>query len=108
MHKGYACCGAALLLGFVFGSSNAFSSCWVVQILSQVTLPDLHDNQAGFTEYYQTWLRHWRLDNSIIQRGVTSDNWSRPLAFFLKVVCRVSSRQGATIDVFKSEIENQK
>ena len=62
----------------------------------------------GFTEYYRTWLRHWRLDNSIIQRGVTSDNWSRPLAFFPKVVCRVSSRQGATIDVFKSEIENQK
>ena len=30
---------------------------------------------TGFTEYYQKWLRHWRLDNSIIQRGVTSDNW---------------------------------
>ena len=64
--------------------------------------------QAGFTEYYQTWLRHWRLDNSIIQRGVTSDNWSRPLAFFPKVVCRVSSRRGAPADAFRIEIENKK
>ena len=62
----------------------------------------------GFTEYYQTWLRHWRLDNSIIQRGVTSDNWSRPLAFFPKVVCRVSSRRGAPADAFRIEIENKK
>jgi len=65
-------------------------------------------DDAGFTEYYQTWLRHWRLDNSIIQRGVTSDNRSRPLAFFPKVVCRVSSRRGASIDVFRSESENAK
>jgi len=65
-------------------------------------------DDAGFTEYYQTWLRHWRVDNSIIQRGVTSDNRSRPLAFFPKVVCRVSSRRGASIDVFRSESENAK
>ncbi len=63
---------------------------------------------TGFTEYYQTWLRHWRLDNSIIQRGVTSDNWSRPLAFFPKVVCRVSSRRGAPADAFRCESENAK
>ncbi len=62
----------------------------------------------GFTEYYQTWLRHWRLDNSIIQRGVSSDNRWRPLALFPKTVCRVSSRWGAPIDVFKSESENAK
>ncbi len=48
------------------------------------------------------------MDNSIIQRGVTSDNRSRPLAFFPKTVCRVSSRRGASIDVFKSESENAK
>ncbi len=61
-----------------------------------------------FTEYCQTWLRHWRLDNSIIQRGVTSDNRSRPLALFPKTLCSVSSCRGASIDVFRSESENAK
>ncbi len=65
-------------------------------------------HRPGFTEYCQTWLRHWRLDNSITQRGVTSDNPSRPLAIFPKTVCRVSSRQGASINVFRSQSENAK
>lgn len=64
--------------------------------------------QAGFMEYYQTWLRHWWLDNSIIQRGVTSDYRSGPLELFPKTVCRVSSRQGASINVFRSQSENAK
>ncbi len=59
-------------------------------------------------EYYQTWLRHWRLRNSIIQRGVTSDNRSRPLAHFPKTVCRVSCRRDASIDVFRCETESAK
>jgi len=65
-------------------------------------------SQPGFTENYQTCLRHWRLNKSIIQRGVTSDNRSRPLAFFPKTVCRVSSRRGASIDVVRFESENKK
>ena len=48
------------------------------------------------------------VDNSIIQRGVTSDNRSRPLAFFPKTVCRVTSRRGASIDVLRSENKNAK
>ena len=60
--------------------------------------PSVNENDQGSREYYQKWLRHWRLDNSIIQRGISADNWSRPLAFFPKEVCRVSSRQGASID----------
>ncbi len=83
----------------------------ITPVLSRSRPPCRDQAQAcspGFTEYYQTWLRHWRLDNSIIQRGVTSDNWSRPLAFFPKVVCRVSSRRGAPADAFRCESENAK
>ena len=39
---------------------------------------------------------------------MTADNWSRPLAFFLRIVCRVSSCRGASVDVFGSESENPK
>ena len=57
--------------------------------------------------YYQTWLRHWRVDNSSIRRGILADKCSRPLAFCPKVVCRVSSCSGASDGIFRSKSENK-
>ena len=43
------------------------------QINLSMSVPGL---QTEFTEYYQAELRHWRTDNSIIQRGIERD-WIR-------------------------------
>ena len=43
-----------------------------------------------------------QMANSMIQCGVTLDKCSRPLAFFLKMVCRISSCRDASIDVLGS------
>lgn len=45
---------------------------------------------------------------SVIQRGVTWKNWSRPLAFSLKTVCRACLHRSAFIDAFRSESDNAK
>ncbi len=58
---------------FAATSQLLYSDIWPIWL---VVVPGKLPGQPGFTEYYQTWLRHWRLDNSIIQRGVTSDNRS--------------------------------
>ena len=57
----------------------------------------------GFPEYCLRGFRHWRMDNSIIQRGEFPDNWSTPSTFQTGVACELLRIPDASDDMLTSE-----